>query len=149
MSLEDTINNHIKDAILSKNKVELETLRAVKSAILLAKTETGMKGQLTEQTELKILQKLYKQRKESSIIFQQQNRLDLANVEIEQADVIKNYLPEQISEEELITIIKEIVQETGAISMADMGLVMSIATKKLVGKTDGKTISTIVQSLLS
>ena len=148
MSLELQINYKIKDAMRSKNKIELEALRSIKSAILLEKTKKGSPETLDKLTEIKILQKLYKQCKDSADIFNQQNRLDLAKDELSQAAIIKQYLPENISEEELIAIIKDIINKVGADSMADMGKIMGLATSKLAGKADGKAISNIVRSLL-
>jgi len=148
MSLESQININIKDAMRSKNQIELDALRSIKAAILLEKTQKGASASLDKSIELKILQKLHKQRKESAFIFNQQNRLDLAEQELLQAAIIEQYLPEQISEEELIKIIKDIIKEFGGGSMSDMGKIMGLATAKLSGKADGKTISNIVRSLL-
>lgn len=149
MSLEQTINNDIKTAMLAKNAMALQALRAVKAAILLAKTAQGAKETLSEDDEIKLLQKLVKQRKDSLEIFEQQNRPELAAKEKEEIDVIEKYLPAQLSAEELKEIIAKIVADTGASSPADMGKVMGVASKQLAGKADGKTISGIVKELLA
>jgi uncharacterized protein YqeY len=148
MSLELKINEEIKQAMLSKNKELLEALRAVKSALLLAKSEKGGDGGVSEDAEIKILQKLVKQRRETAEIYLSQNRKDLADVEIFQADVIQKYLPEQMSDEELTLIIKDIITEAGATSVKDMGRVMGLASKKLAGKADNKSVSEKVKQLL-
>lgn len=148
MSLEIKINEAIKESMRIKNSTVLDSLRAIKAQILLAKTEKGAENELTEDIELKILQKLYKQRKESAFLFKEQNRIDLAEEEIAQAKVIEKYLPEKISKEDLVKIIKEIIVEMGAISIRDMGKVMGVATKKIAGRSDGKTISMVVRNLL-
>ena len=124
-------------------------LRAVKSAILLAKTESGAKEELSEDEEIKILQKLVKQRKDSAAIFTEQGRADLAEPEVAQAAVIEKFLPEQLSEEEIAGVVASIIEKTGASSMKDMGKVMGMASKELAGKANGKTISTIVKQKLS
>lgn len=147
MSLELKINDDIRQAMLAKNKEILEALRAVKSAILLAKSETGAPS-VNEDAEIKILQKLVKQRREAAEIYVSQNRQDLADTEIFQADVIQKYLPEQMSDTELTAIIQEIIAETGANSVKDMGRVMGVASKKLAGKADNKTVSEKVKQLL-
>ena len=134
--------------MLARNKELLEALRAVKSALLLAKSEKGGDGGVSEDAEIKILQKLVKQRRETAEIYLSQNRKDLADVEIFQADVIQKYLPEQMSEEELTNIIKDIIAETGATSVKDMGKVMGLAAKKLAGKADNKAVSEKVKQLL-
>lgn len=149
MSLEQTINNDIKTAMLAKNAMALQALRAVKAAILLAKTAQGAKDTLSDDDEIKLLQKLVKQRKDSLEIFEQQNRPELAAKEKEEIDVIEKYLPAQLSAEELKEIIAKIVADTGASSPADMGKVMGVASKQLAGKADGKTISGIVKELLA
>lgn len=147
MSLELKINEDIKQAMLARDKNLLEALRAVKSALLLAKAETG-NAAVTEEAEIKILQKLVKQRRETATIYVTQNRKDLADTENFQADVIQKYLPEQMSEEELTVIIKDIITEVGATSVKDMGRVMGAAAKKLAGKADNKTISEKVKQIL-
>ena len=147
MSLELKINEDIKQAMLAKNKDLLEALRAVKSALLLANTEKA-DVVVNEEAEIKILQKLVKQRRETAEIYTSQNRRDLADIENFQADVIQKYLPEQMGEEELTAIIKAIITETGASSIKDMGRVMGTAAKKLAGKADNKAISEKVKLLL-
>jgi uncharacterized protein len=149
MSLEQKIMADLKTAMLAKDEKALRSLRAIKAAILLAKTSEGATGELNEDDEIKILQKLVKQRKDSLEIFQQQNRLDLAQKEEEEIFIIEKFLPKQLSAEELKEIIGKIIKETGASSPADMGKVMGQASKQLAGKADGKTISTIVKELLS
>jgi uncharacterized protein YqeY len=149
MSLEKFINDDIKTAMLAKDKRKLEALRAVKAAIILAKTDKGSTGEIAEDTEMKILQKLVKQRKESAAIYKQQGRNDLAEEESFQLTIIEKYLPEQMTENEVRKIITEIIAETGAVSVKDMGRVMGIATKKLAGKADNKLISGLVKELLN
>ena len=149
MSLENKINEDIKKAMLAREKEKLEALRAVKTALLVAKTEKGAGETMTEDTEIKILQRLVKQRKESATVFKDQNREELAQKELYEADVIEEYLPEQMSEEEITSIIGKIIEETGAKSMADMGKVMGIASKQLAGKAEGKLIADTVKSILS
>lgn len=149
MSLEQTINNDIKAAMLAKEEATLRSLRAVKAAILLAKTSEGAKDALTEDDEIKLLQKLVKQRKDSFEIFEKQNRPELAAKEQEEIDVIEKYLPAQLSANELKEVISGIIEQTGASSPADMGKVMGIASKQLAGKADGKTISAVVKELLA
>jgi len=127
----------------------LRSLRAIKAAILLAKTSEGAGGELKEDDEIKLLQKLVKQRKDSLEIYQQQNRADLAVKEKEEIEVIEKFLPAQLSPEELKATISKIIADTGASSPADMGKVMGAATKQLAGKADGKTISAMVKDLLS
>ncbi len=149
MSLFDTVSEDIKKAMLAKEKDKLEALRAVKTAFLLARTETGANGELSPEAELKIVQKLVKQRKESAEIYQQQNRKDLADKELLEASVIEQYLPAQMSDEELGIALKAIIERVGAKMPSDMGKVMGIATKELSGKADGKAISAKVKQLLS
>lgn len=149
MSLELTINSAIKAAMLAKSEAELRALRAIKAAILLAKTAEGGSGDLTEADETKMLQKLAKQRKDSLDIFRQQNREDLAKKEEEELEVIERFLPKQMSDSELREAVTRIIAETGATSPADMGKVMGAATKQLAGKADGKAISALVKELLS
>jgi uncharacterized protein YqeY len=149
MSLELTINSAIKAAMLAKSEAELRALRAIKAAILLAKTAEGGTGDLTEADETKMLQKLAKQRKDSLDIFRQQNREDLAKKEEEELEVIERFLPKQMSDSELREALTRIIAETGATSPADMGKVMGAATKQLAGKADGKAISALVKELLS
>lgn len=139
----------MKDAMKSKDEKALRSLRAIKAAILLAKTSEGAGGELKEEDEIKLLQKLVKQRKDSLEIFTQQNRADLAQKEQEEITVIEQFLPKQLSADELKTIIAKIISDTGASSAADMGKVMGVASKQLAGKADGKTISGVVKELLS
>jgi len=139
----------MKDAMKSKDEKTLRSLRAIKAAILLAKTAEGGTGQLTEADEVKMLQKLVKQRKDSLEIYEKQDRKDLAQKEIEEITVIEQFLPKQISADELKKIIADIIKETGASSPADMGKVMGAANKQLAGQADGKTISGVVKELLS
>ena len=148
MKLIDKISNSIISAMKEKNASELESLRAIKSALLLAQTQKGSEGNVSQSEEVKILQKLVKQRKESAEIYNKQNRLELADVEIRQSKIIERFLPAQISIEDLEKIIIEIINQTEAEGMKDMGKVMGIASTKLSGKADGKTISNIVRSKL-
>ena len=147
MSLQKEVMEEIKAAMKSKDKVALESLRALKSAFLLANTSGG--DELNEDEEIKIVQKLVKQRKDSAAIFLDQNRKDLAEPELAQAKVLEQFLPAQMSEEELKQAIGKIVSETGATSMKDMGRVMGMASKQFAGKADGKAISMVVKELLS
>ncbi|MFW5758852.1 MAG: GatB/YqeY domain-containing protein [Bacteroidota bacterium] len=149
MSLIQKIDADIKKAMLAKEKDKLEALRAVKNAILVQRTEKGASEELDEQTELKILQKLVKQRKESAEIYQEKGRTEMAEQEMQQAEVIQQYLPEQMSEDQIKEKIKQIVDQTGASSMKDMGKVMGVASKQLAGKADNKIISQIVKDILS
>lgn len=148
MGLQQKVMEDMKAAMRAKDAVALEALRAIKSAILLAQTESSSK-ELSEKDELKILQKLVKQRRDSAQIFNEQNRSDLAEPEINQAKIIEKFLPEQLSEQEIAQIVKQIITDTGAASMSDMGKVMGAANAKLAGRADGKTISTIVKRELS
>jgi uncharacterized protein YqeY len=148
MSLQLKIMNKMKDAMKSKDKVALESLRAIKSEILLAQTKTGGDDGLNEDDEIKLLQKLVKQRKDSATIYMDQGRKDLAEPELAQVEVIAQFLPEQMGEEELKKIISEIILKVGATSMKEMGAVMGLASKQLAGKADGKAISTAVKQLL-
>lgn len=132
-----------------KDSVTLESLRAIKSALLLAQTEKGASGTLSEADELKLLQKLVKQRKDSASIYQEQGREDLASPELEQAAVIEKFLPKQLSESEIKAVVNKVIAQTGAESMKDMGKVMGLVTKELAGQADGKTISGIVRAKLS
>jgi len=149
MSLEQKIMADLKTAMLAKDEKGLRSLRAIKAAILLAKTSEGGSGELKEDDEIKLLQKLVKQRKDSLEIYQQQNRTDLAQKEQEEIEVIEKFLPKQLSPEELKAAISKIMTEVGASSPADMGKVMGAATKQLAGKADGKTISALVKELLA
>jgi uncharacterized protein len=149
MSLEQNIMAEMKDAMKSKNEAALRSLRAIKAEIIKAKTEPGAGGQISEDTELKMLQKMVKQRKDALEIFQQQNRTDLAQKESEEIAVIEKFLPKQLSDAELKEVLAKIIAETGAASPADMGKVMGAATKQLAGKADGKAISAAVKELLA
>ncbi len=149
MSLEEKIMGEMKPAMLSKNEGALRGLRAIKGAIILAKTEKGSDGTVTEETEIKILQKLAKQRKESIEIFEKENRTDLATKEKEELAVIEKFLPLQMSADELKEIIKGIISQMGVTSPAEMGKVIGAASKQLAGKADGKTISEMVKQLLA
>lgn len=149
MALEQQIQAALKTAMLAKDEVGLRSLRAVKAAILLAKTSEGAGGELKEEDEVKLLQKLVKQRKDSLEIFQQQNRADLAKKEQEEIAVIEQFLPKQLTPEELKPLIAKIIAEVGASSPADMGKVMGAATKQLAGQADGKAISAAVKELLA
>jgi len=148
MNLEQKVMQALKEAMKEKNRDKMDALRAIKSAILLEKTKGGSK-ELTEADELKLLQKLVKQRKESAEIYLQQNRKDLADTELNQIKVIEQFLPEQMSEEEIEAEVRKIIEQTGASSMRDMGKVMGMASKAMAGRADGKTISGIVRKLLS
>jgi uncharacterized protein YqeY len=143
------IDQDIKQAMLAKQDVRLRGLRAIKSALLLARTEKGASEDLTEETELKVLQKLIKQRKESADIYQTQNRPDLYKVEVEEMEVIEAYLPKQMDRGEIESYLKELIGRVGATSVKDMGKVMGTANKELAGKADGKTISEVVKQLLA
>lgn len=149
MSLSAKIMDCMKEAMKAKDTVTLESLRAIKSAILLAQTESGAKEELSEEDEIKLLQRLVKQRKDSANIYIEQGRQDLADPEIAQAAVIEKFLPAQLSEEEVEAVVKRIVADNGFSGMADMGKVMGIASKELAGSADGKTISTIVKRVLA
>lgn len=148
MSLQTQVMDALKIAMKAKDSGALAALRAIKSELLLASTSASS-GELTEADEIKILQKLVKQRKESATIFSEQNREDLAKPELEQSAVIEQFLPEQMSEEEVAKVVEEIIAQTGASSMKDMGKVMGMTNSKLGGKADGKTISGIVKAKLS
>lgn len=147
MSLEQKIMQDLKTAMKAKDQAALRGIRAIKSAILLAKTD-GSGQEINDALEIKILQKLVKQRQESLSIFEQQNREDLAEKEREEIEVIQRYLPEQMGEAELEAQLKAIIEQTGASSMKDMGKVMGAANKALAGKADGRAISTKVKQLL-
>ncbi|MGJ7030748.1 GatB/YqeY domain-containing protein [Niabella hirudinis] len=149
MSLEQTINDDIKKAMLARQEVALRSLRAIKAAILLAKTAEGAKDSLSADDEIKLVQKLVKQRKDALEIFEKQNRPDLAQKEKEEIEVLDKYLPAQLSEEEIKPIIAGFIAQTGASGPADMGKVMGLASKELAGKADGKTIAALVKELLA
>jgi len=149
MSLQTKVMEALKEAMKAKDTVALESLRAIKSAILLAKTEAGAAEELSEADELKLLQKLVKQRKDSAALYAQQGRNDLAEPELAQMAVIEKFLPAQLSEAEVETALRGIINQVGATTPKDMGKVMGVASKQLAGKADGKLISEIVKRLLS
>lgn len=149
MSLINQIDQDIKQAMLAKQDARLRGLRAIKSALLLARTEKGASEDISQETEIKVLQKLIKQRKESADIYKAQNREDLYRIEAEEMEVIETYLPKQMSRNEIETYLKEVVGRVGATSVKDMGKVMGTANKELAGKADGKTISEVVKQLLA
>ena len=149
MRLEEKIMAEMKEAMKAKDEATLRGLRAIKAEIIKAKTEPGAGGQVSEEKEVSMLQKMMKQRRDSLEIYQQQDRADLAQKEQEEMAVIEKFLPKQLSAEELKEVLQKIIAETGASSPADMGKVMGAATKQLAGKADGKTISATVKELLS
>ena len=149
MGLEQNVMAELKTAMLAKNEGALRGLRAIKAAIILAKTAEGAGGELKEADETKLLQKLVKQRKDSLAIYQQQNRPDLAQKEEEEIAIIEKFLPQQLDEAALKEALQKIIAETGASSPADIGKVMGAATKQLAGQADGKTIGAIAKELLS
>ncbi|WP_203255885.1 GatB/YqeY domain-containing protein [Hyunsoonleella ulvae] len=149
MSLQNDIMAALKDAMKAKDQTALTALRAVKSAILLAKTESGAGEELSEEQELKILQKQVKQRKDSAAVYIEQGREDLAAPELAEAEIISQFLPEALSEEEIEKVVVATIDQVGAEGMKDMGKVMGIVSKQLAGQADGKTISTIVKAKLS
>ena len=148
MSLQNKVMEQLKNAMKAKDAVALESLRAIKSAILLAQTESGAKEELAESEELKLLQKLVKQRKDSAAVYKEQGRDDLAQPELDQVAIIEQFLPEALSEEEIEKVVLMTIKSIGASGMKDMGKVMGIVSKELAGKADGKTISTIVKKNL-
>lgn len=148
MSLQKALMVKIKEAMKSKDTIALESLRAVKSEILLAQTKSGAKEELSSEEEIKLLQKLVKQRKDSATLYTEQGRVDLAEPELAQVEIIAQFLPEQMSADELKKVIAGIISIVGAASMKDMGKVMGMASKQLAGKADGKAISAIVKELL-
>ena len=150
MSLEEKIIADIKAAMLAKDSKKLEALRAIKAALMLEKTKGGASGgQITKEDEIRLLQKMVKQRRESAEIFRSQERADLAETEERQLAVIENYLPKQLDPEEVKTIVASIIENTGAQSIKDMGRVMGEASKQLGGKADNKTVAAIVKELLA
>ncbi len=149
MSLQTAVMTAMKEAMKAKDQNALTSLRAVKSAILLAQTESGAKEELTEEQELKLLQKLVKQRKDSAKIFTEQGRADLAEPELAQAEVITQFLPEQMSEDAIAAIVDEVIAATGASGMKDMGKVMGQVNGKVAGKADGSTVARIVKGKLA
>jgi len=148
MSLKEQIDADIKKAMLAKNQPELMALRAIKSMILLAETEKGAKEELTKETELKLLAKAAKQRRESADVFSQQNRADLADKELLELGVIERYMPKQLSEDDVKAKVKDIIAKLGASGPGDLGKVMGAASKELSGQADGKVISSLVKELL-
>lgn len=149
MSLQQRVMERMKTAMKAKDSVALESLRAIKSALLLAQTEKGGEKGLSPAEELKLLQKLVKQRRDSAAIYQEQGRADLADPELAQAAVIEKFLPEQLSEEEIEKVVRKVITDTGASGMQDMGKVMGQVSAKLAGQADGKTISAIVRKHLA
>ena len=149
MALEQEIMTRLKAAMLAKDEAALRSLRAIKAAILLAKTAEGAATEMTPDEEIKLLQKMVKQRKDSLEIFQQQHRPELAQKEQEEIAVIEQFLPKQLSEEKVRVIVGDIIARTGASSPADMGKVMGVATKELAGKAEGKIVAALVKELLA
>ncbi len=150
MNLEILINNDIKSAMLQKDKKKLEALRAIKAALLLEKTgKDRSTDEIPESVEMKLLQKLVKQRKEAAAIYREQGRKDLAEEDEYQAEIIESYLPEQMDESEIEAVVKQVIEETGASTIKDMGKVMGVVTKQLAGKADNRVVSGIVKKLLS
>ena len=149
MSLEKKINESIKDSMKSKDTLRLESLRAIKAAILLEKTKTGSKDEVDEVVIIKLLQKMVKQRNESAKIFSEQKREELANIEISQAKIISEFLPDQLSENELSVIIDSVIKDLNAESMKDMGKVISNVNQKTLGKAEGKVIAEMVRNKLN
>tara|TARA_B100001093_G_scaffold7881_1_gene7664 strand:+ start:1965 stop:2423 length:459 start_codon:yes stop_codon:yes gene_type:complete len=149
MALLSNLSEEIKKAMREKDSLKLESLRAIKSALMLAQTASGADDNLSEEESIKLLQRLVKQRKESALIYKEQGRNDLADPEEAQAEIIASFLPEQLSEKELIKIVSEIISQTGAEGIKDMGKVMGITSKKLAGKAEGKLVADIVKKKLS
>lgn len=149
MSLKDQINADIKAAMLAKEKEKLTALRSIKSMILLAETEKGATEDISEDAEMKLLMKAAKQRKDSADLFREQGRDDLADKEQSELDIISQYLPKQLNEDELKAELQKVIDQVGATGPQDMGKVMGMATKALAGKADGKTISAMVKTLLT
>jgi hypothetical protein len=148
MSYSDIINEDLKKAMLAREKDKLEAIRAIKTAFILARSDKGAGSVLEEAEEVKIIQKLLKQRKDSAAIYKEQNRPELCEKELIEAAVIEKYLPAQMSEQDIMGVVKRIISESGASGMKDMGKVMGLTTKELAGKADGKLISGIVKNLL-
>ena len=149
MGLQQQLVQEMKEAMKVKDTVALESLRAIKSALLLAQTEKGASGEVSEEAEMKILQKLVKQRKDSAAIYKEQGRDDLADPELAQAAVIEKFLPKQLSAEEIEGVVDRVIQQTAAEGMKDMGKVMGLVNKEVAGRADGKTIAGIVRSKLN
>lgn len=148
MTLFDTISDAIKEAMKAQDKIALATLRNIKKVLLEAKTAPGANDTVSDEDAIKIIQKLVKQGRESAELYQSQNRTDLADEELAQVAIMEKYLPAQMSEEEISAAIKDIIAELGVSTPKEMGKVMGVATKRLAGKADGRTISTIVKNLL-
>ena len=149
MTLMNKITEELKNAMRSKDEIALQSIRAIKSELLLLRTKSGSPNSFSDKEEMKMLQKLIKQRKESAKIFREQNRIDLAEPEEAQAKIIEGFLPEQLDEEKIREYIKEIISNTGSEGIKDMGKVMGIATSKMAGQADGKTISILVKEILT
>ena len=149
MAVLSNLSEEIKNAMREKDSLKLESLRAIKSALILAQTASGADANLNEEASIKLLQRLVKQRKESALIYKEQGRNDLAEPEEAQAEIIASFLPEQFSEEEVIKIVSEVISQTGAEGIKDMGKVMGLASKKLAGKAEGRLIADIVKKKLS
>ena len=149
MALQTTIDQDIKSAMLAKDDARLRGLRAIKAALLLAKTEKGAAQDLSEDAEIKVLQRLVKQRKESADIYQQQNRNDLRQIEMEEIAVIEAYLPQQLDRAEIETVVKQLIAANQASGMKDMGKIMGLANKELAGRADGKTVAEVVKAQLA
>jgi len=148
MKIEEKINESIKDSMKEKNRLRLDSLRAIKSAILIEKTKSGSKDQIEESDVLKILQKMVKQRNDSAKIYLEQNRKELAEIEVSQANIISEFLPTQLSESELSEIIDKVIEEVGAESMKDMGKVISKVNERVSGQAEGRVIAEIVKKKL-
>ena len=148
MKIEEKINESIKDSMKEKNRLRLDSLRAIKSAILIEKTKSGSKDQIEESVVLKILQKMVKQRNDSAKIYLEQNRKELAEIEVSQANIISEFLPTQLSESELSEIIDKVIEEVGAESMKDMGKVIANVNVKVSGKAEGRVIAEMVKNKL-
>ena len=149
MAVLSNLSEEIKNAMREKDSLKLESLRAIKSALILAQTASGADANLNEEASIKLLQRLVKQRKESALIYKEQGRNDLAEPEEAQAKIIASFLPEQLSEEEVIKIVSEVISQTGAEGIKDMGKVMGVTSKKLAGKAEGRLIADIVKKKLS
>lgn len=149
MTLMDKISEELKKAMKAKDNIALQSIRAIKSELLLLRTKSGTPNNLSDEQEMKVLQKLIKQRKESAKIFREQNRIDLAEPEVAQAKIIEEFLPEQLDEEKIRELVEEIILSTGAEGIKDMGKVMSQASSKMAGQADGKIISIIVKKILT
>ena len=149
MAVLSNLSEEIKNAMREKDSLKLESLRAIKSALILAQTASGADADLNEEASIKLLQRLVKQRKESALIYKEQGRTDLAEPEEAQAKIIASFLPEQLSEEEVIKVVSEVISQTGAEGIKDMGKVMGVTSKKLAGKAEGRLIADIVKKKLS